>query len=627
MPENTAIAESIEFRVKDFASPTAGKIAQSFNLVHRSVGAAQQRIGEFGRSAAMGALGAVGMGFGLHALWEKAKDANMELLRLQKSVSSTILGMTRWDESLPMVERVNRSMTKGREVTEELEKQQRRLHVPIEELGHVYEATAMLGSTKLRMSQQQQLGMTEKIAAATKLFGTSGEAAAFRIARAVAMGGQVMRPYGDKFAMWLQQAIGPVDRRHHLKPDQVMQRISDRMKELTPAAAAMSKGMMGSMEAISTWVTHTVRDLSSPIFQHIGGMIEGWQARLDALRDSKGISQMQIYGEKLLGVFKGLQTASGFIVDHWKVLAGILVAHKLTGMAGGLVGRLGALAPAQAVGAAAGAAGAATGIMNVTAATVNVGQGVGGGLAAAASKGINESMNARLRPTMAETAGKLVNFAGKTMMVTEALGALYMGAQSLAAYLDAQHDKELGKGREAATSVTAVYDFARSVKALQPGGAGAQSAAQSLKTAYEAMGLKMGERASGEKIGQHLQALGPEVGSQLLAHLHYLMPQMVHWSSLSAPGMAKEAGREIADAMNQFMAAMMRGRPEFFKKPGEEGGIKTSGPPVNNFYGNIQVTQDFKDQDPTRVFIAFKEGLAKEARNLTQSALAQPRGT
>jgi hypothetical protein len=525
-----------------------------------------------------------------------------------------------------MVDRVSKSMAKAKGVAEELEEQEDRLRMPVEQLGQVYEATAMLGEGKLNMSMTRHLALTEKIGAATRLFGTSGEAAAFRITRAVMSGGEVMRPYGDKFAIWLKDAIGPVGKKHHLSPDAVMGRIETKMKDLVPAAQAMSAGLNGSMFSIQDFVTHTARDLSSPIFQHVSGMIEDWQKKLDKMRDSSGIKVMQAYGEKLLTVFKDMGTATKFVVDNWKILAAIAVAHKLTGVAGGWAGRLGSgAATGVAASALGGASARAVGSMSVTAGTVNVSQGLAAGIAGTTAKSINESMNVKLKPSLADTATKFASVAGKAMMVTEALGALYMGASSLAAWLDSKHDDELAKGREAATTQTAIYAFGRSVKALQHGGAGAESASKSIATAYEAMGLKVGDKASGEKIADHLKALGPEIGSQMLAHLNLLMPQAVHWNSLSAPGMAKEAGREIADAMNRFTEALMKQRPEFFKAPGEKDALKASGR-NNIFTGDIHVTQDFKDQNPERVFVAFNDGLAQQARNLTQSAMAHARG-
>jgi len=623
--ENSAIIEGIEFHAKDFSSPVAAKIAASFNQVHKSVGAAQHKLHEFGKEAAMGALGAVGLGMGLHSIYEKAKEANLELLGLEKSVASTHLALTKWGSSVSMVDRVAKSMERGREVAEQLDEMEGRLRIPMEQLGGVYEATAMISETKLKMSMERQLALTEKISAATKLFGTSGEAAAFRITRAVMSNGEVMRPYGDKFATWLKDAIGPVNRKHKMSPDAVMERIEQKMKDLVPAAQEMGKGLSGSMFMIKDFIDDTARDLTKPTFKYIGQMIQEWQDRLTSLGDKNGMKTIHAYAEKILAVFKGLQSATGFIAEHWKAIAAIAVAHKLTGVMGGLGAKWGA-AGAAAEHSAAGKLASTVSTMTVTAGVVNVGQGLGAGISAPVAKGINEAMNARLKPTLAETGAKFAGLASKAFVVTEALGALYMGASSLAAYLDSKHDEQLKQSREAANTITATSAFANSVKALKPGGAGAESAAQSLKNAYAAMGLKPGDQMSAEKITSHLKSLGPDVASQVLAKMHYLMPGMVHWNSMTAPGMTQEAGREIATAMNKFMEAFMAQRPEFFKKPGEEGGPTTKGPAVNNFYGGVHITQDFKDQDPQKVFIAFNDGLARQAQHLTQSSVAHGRG-
>ena len=56
-----------------------------------------------------------------------------------------------------------------------------------------------------------------------------------------------------------------------------------------------------------------------------------------------------------------------------------------------------------------------------------------------------------------------------------------------------------------------------------------------------------------------------------------------------------------------------------------QGGIKPQGP-VQNFFGGVHIKQDFKDQDPDRVILTFKKGLAGAASNRTTSRFSSPFG-
>jgi hypothetical protein len=54
-------------------------------------------------------------------------------------------------------------------------------------------------------------------------------------------------------------------------------------------------------------------------------------------------------------------------------------------------------------------------------------------------------------------------------------------------------------------------------------------------------------------------------------------------------------------------------------RKGVEKGVK--GQPPNNFYGNVYIQQDFKDQDPDRVALVFQKDLARRATAPTQSPM------
>jgi hypothetical protein len=82
MAETTTAVTGLSFEARDAgAGAVADKLGHSFQKLHDVTEKARAKIGEFGRNAAMGALASVGLGYGLHSLFEKATEANSEMAR------------------------------------------------------------------------------------------------------------------------------------------------------------------------------------------------------------------------------------------------------------------------------------------------------------------------------------------------------------------------------------------------------------------------------------------------------------------------------------------------------------------------------------------------------------------
>jgi hypothetical protein len=201
---------------------------------------------------------------------------------------------------------------------------------------------------------------------------------------------------------------------------------------------------------------------------------------------------------------------------------------------------------------------------------------------------------------MSDTIGKFAGMAGKAFMVTEALGGLYIAADSLAKYIDSKQTEDLAKGRHAAALVTATHDFQRSVHALQGGGGAAsrEAATTSMKAAFDAMGMKQGQKFTAEGVGGLLANLPSETAVQMVNKLNSLMPGMVHKATAGGIETApQEIGREIANAMNEYASRLFgsesKASPNIRKVPRGHGDINIQ---------NLTITQDFKEADPDRVF-------------------------
>ena len=599
MSENTTSVEGLVFTAKDETSNVTDKIGKSFERLHHAAEGAREKVGEFAKSSATGALASIGLGFGLHALFDKAKEVNLEMAGLSKKIGGAQFAFRGWAPGLSTVDRMAFALKQGKEIGAELEKQAIKLRAPIADIGATYEQVAAIGFAKLGMSQKEVLGLTEEMTAAAKIYGTSGTEAIEKIHRVLLIGKVSMRDtsgFGEKLRESLHLKKG-----EHLGPEEMMARIRKGLGDIVPAAKMMGEGMAGSLVQAKQLVDSMVRDLSGPLFEEQSKSLSEWVQKLRTVKED-GKSLMQIYGEDIAGAFREIKSATGFIVDHWKSLIAIYAASKLASFMSGFAGK----AASAGAGVAGGAAGA-VGVMSVNAGVVNVN---GAGVAAK----LGTELSTVLRPSMSDTIGKFAGLAGKAFMVTEALGGLYIAADSLAKYIDSKQTEDLAKGRSAAALLTATHDFQRSVHALKTGGGAAarESATSSMKAAFESMGMKPGQKFTTEGVGGMLAALPVETAVQMVNKLNELMPQMGHKATVGGMETAPaEYARELVTAMNEYASKLFGAgaeeSPNILKKvPRGHGDINIQ---------NLTITQDFKEADPDRVFHRVTNEIASLANS------------
>ena len=595
MAENTTTVEGIDFRAADVnASAVADKIGHSFHKLHEVTERAREKLGEFSRHAATGALASIGLGFGLRSVFEKATEANSELARVTKNVAGAQYAFQGWKGGLSSLDKMNYAMRQGADVAEELHARGLRLRAPIDEMAEAYNQVAAVGFGRLGMSQKGVLDLTEKITAAAKVYGISGGEAISTVNRALITG----RIRGiSPFAIAMQEAIGQTagKKSQHLSPDKLMERMSKSMGDMVPAAQRMGQNMQGSIFEAKMLVDEMLRDLTGPMFKQQTQSLSEWVTKLREVREN-GKSIMQVYGAKLAGAFQSLKSATAFIVDHWKSLLAIYASSKLATTLSGYASRAGGEGKAGIAGALGGA-----GTMNITAGTVNV-----NGAGAAFAKTVSKEMTATLRPTMSDTIGGLAGLAGKAMIVTEALGGLYLAADGLAKWVDFQQDEWLSRGRNAAGLLSSVQAFERSVNTLKKGGLwSGEHALTSMRTAFEQVGLKPGQAMTAEGVGDLLSGLPSDVAVQMVNKLSDIMPNMVHKTTVGGIETApQEIGREIATAMNEYMGKLAQAygaEGAEFNPNTPNTNWKVPGPGNINIQ-NLTITQDFKEADPDRVF-------------------------
>jgi hypothetical protein len=625
MTENVTKVEGLAFTAKDEASATADKIGQSFERVHHAAEGARQKIGEFARNAATGALASVGLGFGLHSVYEKAKEANLEMDRVRKSVAGAQFTFQGWRPGLSQLDQMNHSIEQAADNTEKLEAMELKLHAPLEELGQTYNAVAAVGFGRLHMSQQGVLELTEKITAASKIYGIGATEAIETVNRALVTG--TVRGISP-FQIALREAL---DLEHHkggkrgkkLTTDEMFERMDKKLAGMVPVAQKFGDNMAGSMFEAEALVGKMLEDLGGPLFREQSKSLSEWVQKLRTVKED-GKSLVAIYGEKIAGAFQTIKQATAFIVDHWKLLLGLYATSKFASFASGFAGKSSAVGKADVVAGAIGEAGAgATGTMAVTAGVVNVNS-------TAVGKTMGAEMNKIMRPSLSETVGKFAGVASKALMVTEALGGLYIAADGLASWIDHQQTQGLQKQQNAAALVTATHNFERSLKAMKEGETTSKlaiagrmnakdlatkndanliawdaleksrvSATASMKSAFEALGMKQGQKVSVEGISGLLGGLPSTLAAETVNKLAAVMPQMIH--KTTAGGIEQtpaESAREIANAMNDY-AARLFGAAEK-ESPNVNRTVPRGHGDIN--IQNLTITQDFKEADPDRVF-------------------------
>lgn len=615
MTENVTKVEGLAFTAKDEASATAEKIGASFEKIHHAAEGARQKVGDFARNAATGALASVGLGFGLHAVYEKAKEANLEMDRVRKSVAGAQFAFQGWRPGLSELDKMGHSIKQAAENTERLEDMELKLRTQLEEIGQTYNSVASVGFGRLHMSQKGVLDLTEKITAASKVYGIGATEAIETVNRALVTG--TIRGIGP-FQIALREAL---DLEHHkggkrgkkLTTDEMFARMDKTLAGMVPVAQKFGDNMSGSMFQAEALVSKMLEDLGGPLFREQTKSLGEWVQKLRTVKED-GKSIMALYGEKIAGAFQTIKEATGFIVEHWKLLLGLYATSKFASFVSGYAGK----ASGGGIAGSAGAVGGTLGSMSVTAGVVNVNS------AGVATK-IGTEMTKIMRPSLSDTVGKFAGVASKALMVTEALGGLYVAAQGLASWVDSQHNESLQKQRNAAALITATRSFERSMTTLQESrktseearklpwldaksrqqlavevlsGARA-SAIASMKSAFDAMGMKQGQRFTAEGIGGMLAGLPADVAAQMVNKLSAAMPEMIHKTTAGGLELTPaESAREIANAMNEYASKLFS--TEAITSPNVARKVPRGNGDIN--IHNLTITQDFKEADPDRVF-------------------------
>ena len=549
MTTNVTNVEGLRFSIYDEATPNLDKLSSKLGAVQHAAERSVSRVKEWGKGMAIGALGAVGLGYGLQSVYEKAKDANLELEDATKKIAGVGFAFTHWQKGTSAVEKWNTSMEMAEDTTSKLAETEGRLKIGRMELAEIYASATQVGQ-RHNLNQEQMIALTEKLGATEKVLGTNAQYAALMITRA-SMTGTIMGR--DKFGMMLKGAVGDLKAFHKMSEPKRFEAILKAMGDLVPAAEAMGTGMRGALFDIRKSVEQILRDFTKPLFgEQTKSLREFAKHVTEIQKDGKSIAT--VWGEKLVKAFHILQDATKFIAAHWKEIAIIWGSAKMVGLVGmlskgGIGGLLG--------GAAAGGAG----------------EGVATGFLGIASKA---SM----------VIGGLVGFKL----------ALDAGAKALDAWQDKAIEKEsrFGKGGiMEGLGGKAAEDLRQYHIMLRQQGEGARSAAEVATLAKNTLAEVRGAFGS-DVIGKR-----GEVNVELAKAAWTEMSGMAKVRMLEGFGM-KDIHRDLSpEKFAEIFVAAIGALSGAGKK---KMPVTPGGPPVNNFYGGVHITQEFKEADPDRVF-------------------------
>ena len=615
MGENVTQVEGLDFTVHDHSTPAAERMSKAFEHVHHAADGVTRKLSEMTHQAAMSGLAMVGLGFGLREVARFAGGANLELEDAKKKIAGVQFTFSNWKAGTTAQEKWSESLEDGGRIVAKLEASESKLKMTRSELAEIYKSQAMM-SEKYHQSEAQQLDLTEKLGATQKVLGISAEAAGDMIGRAAMMGAIPLRSH---LGRQLASSIGDLKKFKHLSETVRFEKLKKALGDMVPAAEGMGKGLAGTMFDVRKAVGDLTRDVSGPVFQQIAVDFSSWSHELTKVRET-GKSAAAEWGGKLVTVFGYLKDTTAFIVDHWKTLAGIFVANKVAGAMQGLAGRFSSAA------AAGGAGGGAAGVMNVSASVVNV----AGGAAAALGGTTAAALGSTLKPGLSSTIGKLAGFAAKAGMVTEALGALYLGLDAAATELDHWHDKSIQKdaqfgaggvlsGKFGSDAANAIQTFRELADKDLEVGRQSEATAKMARQAYSGLRGAYGEGVIGA---------GGKVNIESAKDAYAAMDLATRQTQLAGLGLdAKKAFYNTDEERKDFAERLAQVIGQLIQQGAgttADGTShrKTSKPPITNInIANLQITQDFKDAQPDRVFHNVPRDILDMVRNAKGSNL------
>lgn len=565
--ENKKRTVETEFKARDLLSGDVRKMTSAIGEGAKKVNELREKFRDFRREQGLTTLGALGLGYGIGSWIEKTREANREFTSVQKGIAGVLSSTLKFEKGASGIDRYTRSMELSHDITENLEQVSGRFNVELDDTQQTYKLLAA-GAGNLGIKQQQLNVLTLNAVATQKALGGAGDEAGRSILRALQTG--KVRAV-DPFTASLSNALGNMSK---LTKAQRFDHINKALKGSVQVADAMSTGIDASLRRVQMTTSGLLRDATGPMFKEIAGSLDKWAKHLHEAREN-GKPLVDIFSGKLVSAFHALETASGFIKDHWMAIAGVNIGSKLMGNASKIAGMFGGMG-----GGAEGGVGAVTGGLGAMAQKLGL---VVGGLSAF-SAGLDLAIGA-VESAVDKSRGKDER-AGMGMGSLQTMMSVAR-RQRETGVLDEKTDKI---GRKTVDELKK-YGLVNGNGKLDKGG---------LMEAVTRMG------------GGEREALANQLG---------IRNKNLPVSQMSASQFAEPLMFQLSSIIDQYSKATAI----LTKKATDDKALPfAKGNTIIN--GNINVQMKVEDEDPDRTFTRFTQKLQGAISHRGQAVNAEPEG-
>lgn len=562
-----------EYTVKDGSSFSLARIEKGFKALEHSTERLRERFNEFGRELRGNTAALLGIGFGIGAVVEKTKEATASFEEAQDSVQALVANTMQWPKALTPLDRWNASAKLSAETTEALEDTVRDYGGSLTDaVAGFKELTATVSPMKL--TQEELIGLYQKVSASAKAAGISASQAADIVGKAILTGNVRASRETGQLGVQLYQALHAHAKLvKSMNGTQRLGLVEKALGDQEAVAKAMSKNWDDSWRKVAYDIEKLVRRVGGPLFERVERTLLGWSKAIEKAEvGSRPL--LNVWGDKLVSAFETIQSASGFIVDHWKVLAGIWASFKVGSMA----------------------------------------NGIGGGLA-----GIAAAVGGNIGGAMGLFGKGLSGMAGAMGPVVLGLGAFKLALDAVIGWIEAKVDKHREIVEHGQFSMGDLQTL-QHLPAMGP-----------LSKAQENIGrgivkdlVKTGALGAGGQFDRSAAAINfSRMGGKELENVADALGIRTKGLPVSAM-----AASQFADAFASKLAPILSAHPELL--PGykqaeaaasiDTKNLKTKGVQIGPFTGAITINQKFDDVDPDRVWVTTLRGIQENAERPVQSA-------
>ena len=503
-------------------------------------------------------------------LYQAVVDGNLEWERSAIAIGGMASALTTLVRVQDPIERFGKSLAAGNDMLRRFEEMEGRVAIGMEQLVPVGEALS-IPILQAGKSMADVAKWTEKVSLAARALGENAGGMAMRITQAVEVG---MVPRMGKMAAVFASLRGK------------LQDMS-RAERLEAVGKVLDKWAAAGKLAITDWdramfeikdtMGDLLRDAGRPVFKAVTAELHRWAEWL-----SKNKEHVERMASKLAGVVvssaRTLATIVAAIAEHWRLIATVYVGSKLISglqVAIGLATKLAAINAAGAVvgGVAGGASGAA---------------GAAGAAAGGAGASAGTAGRLGLLGLLGKWAGAVVG--GSAAAIGGAIGVGLLGVGGAFTHQAGEDE------RERVNREMGRIDATRGQAAVE-----SMAIIERMKAKLEGLHLDLAKTP--------MSATG-QFGQIELAVSSATAEILRQYSKLAADAQLAVRDSLVRLGVLQTEPSVLGIETEAYKK----------GKKAEVHIDKVEVKQDFRDQDPDRVYVRLIESL----QGISEAALSSP---